>query len=361
MSITSSTRLTSVFRAPAPHARLAFLCALFLVSSVGSALAVAPRLAIRPTGKGGVVLQGENLNRVVEAEVRIDYQSASDAPPKVTAAGARADMTVENGTAGSITLRFRSKSPMSGHVQLATAQMEGAITFLSAWVRDDMGATESPDVSITNPTDEELAALARKRQTTAPPVPPATADPVPAATASPVPEPKAPPVAAPLEHSPAPSVSRRPSVRHLFSTFTGDRSAEAMIALFRRGDDIFSQEPPVLLSDGRAALRLTVRTAGEPRFAIFNGNCTGVSAGHDGTWALDIVPVKGALDASVTVFSGEDVVEFPLAVAPPLALFDPVAAGDEASAYVEAANSVAARLNEAAAAEKGVGDDQAER
>lgn len=348
---------------PARIRLLAIAASLLLVSSVGSALAAAPRLAIRPTGKGGIVLQGENLNRVVEAEVRIDYQSASDAPPKVTAAGARADMTVENGTAGSITLRFRSKSPMSGHVQLATAHIEGAVTFLSAWVRDDMGATESPDVSITNPTDEELAALARKRQTTAPPVPPATADPVPAAAASPVPEPKAPPVAAPPvpEHSPAPSVSRRPSVRQLISAFTGDRSAEAMIALFRRGDDIFSQEPPVLLSDGRAVLRLTVRTAGEPRFAIFNGNCTGVSAGHDGTWALDIVPVKGALDASVTVFSGEDVVEFPLAVAPPLALFDPVAAGDEASAYVEAANSVAARLNEAAAAEKGVGDDQAER
>lgn len=325
---------------------------LFFLLFAGPAHAGDPLLAIRSTGRGGFALQGENLNRVTEAEVRIDYQSSSDATPRVSGAGlgARANLAVQSGTPGTITLRFKSATPMSGHVLLATAQIDGTVTFLSAWFRNDRGESDTPETSIANPTDEESAAQAKRRQ----PRPPSAALPSGSATtASSAP----PPVAAMTVPHAAPSAApelafpgqatRRPSMRDLLAAYTGERSLTALARLFRRDDDTFVQDPPLLLSDGTATLKLTVRNAGaSPRFVIAHGNCTRIRAGEEGNWILEILPEKGTLDASVAVLSAGGRTEFPLAVAPPLALFDRAAEGEEAASYVEAANLLAAGFSE---------------
>lgn len=327
--------------------------ALLILFPSGRAEAGNPLLAIRSTGRGGFALQGENLNRVTEAEVRIDYQSSSDATPQVSGAGlgARANLAVQAGTPGTVTLRFKAATPMSGHVLLATAQIDGTVTFLTAWFRNDRGESDTPETSIANPTDEEAAAQAKRRQPRLP-----SAAPLPmgsATTASSTPPPAA-AVAVPHAASPpAPEalptsvVARRPSVRDLLAVYTGERSVAALARLFVRDDDTFVQDPPVLLSDGTATLKLTVRNAGaSPRFVIAHGNCTGIRAGEEGSWILEILPEKGTLDASVAVLSAGGRTEFPLAVAPPLALFDRAAADEGAASYVEAANMLAAGWNE---------------
>jgi hypothetical protein len=119
--------------------------------------------------------------------------------------------------------------------------------------------------------------------------------------------------------------------------------------LFERNDDLFSQAPPVLLSDGVAALLLTVRASGKseraPQFFITGGNCTGLASGSDGEWVLEIVPEAGSLTSSVSVLVGNEMIEFPLAVSPPLDLFDSSVAGEGVADYVAAANRLAAEIN----------------
>jgi hypothetical protein len=113
--------------------------------------------------------------------------------------------------------------------------------------------------------------------------------------------------------------------------------------LFERSDDMFTQEPPLLLSDGSATLRLTVRirkrSERAPQFFISEATCTDLKIGtNDGVWVLELLPRAGSLTASVTVLTGSEMIDFPLAVAPPLGLFDEAVARDGEVEYVRAAN-----------------------
>ncbi|HBG08301.1 MAG: hypothetical protein A2075_11655 [Geobacteraceae bacterium GWC2_58_44] len=313
-----------------------------------------PVVSVFSNGRGGFTVMANNLNRVSEAEVSIGYQSDDQAPPRVSgaASGAQASIAVQADNPGSLTIKFKSSKPVSGQVLLATAQIRGTVKYLAAWLRNEKGTVETPEVAISNPTDEQLSAMAGRRPA---PVAPAAARPAVKAGAHlppvvvqdpPVPEAlSAKAIEAPGREPRSRSISfsRRKSVLELFRAHAGERSAAALGRLFQRSDDIFVQEPPVLLSDGSAALRLTIRTSSEesPQFAIFEGNCTGLKVGDDGAWILEIVPARGSLAATVTVLSGGEMIEFPLAVAPPLELFDEALAGAGEAEYVASANRLA--------------------
>jgi hypothetical protein len=245
---------------------------------------------------------------------------------------------------------------MSGTVFLANAQILGSVTFLNAWLRNERGMTLIPRVSITNPTDEELKALSEQSQEKA--TPPAERSVVPAAayttptvvsansTTMPSPaDTRSVKIAEVDDTSRTPVFSRRPSVLDAFRTYTGERTPGALAMLFQRSDNMFHQEPPLLLSDGVAALRLTVRSVQQPgqapQFFISEARCSGLQYGDDGSWELEIVPERGSLEASVTVMTGNEMIEFPLAVAPPQELFDAGRAGAGEAEYVVAANRVA--------------------
>jgi exosortase/archaeosortase family protein len=323
-----------------------------------------PGVIIHPTGRGGFAIKGENFNHVTEAEIQVDYKSVDDAVARVSGAGlgAKATVVVQADTPGTFTLRLKSLQPLNGHVQLATAQSQGSITFLTAWLRNDKGMTETPRITIKNPTDEELNAMAERHEkkksspVVAPPITAAVA-----ATTNITPA-----VIADLHESSASgttarhqpetdvpllpvSFSRRTSVFERFRSYSGERTDAALVKLFERNDDLFSQAPPVLLSDGVAALLLTVRASGKseraPQFFITGGNCTGLASGSDGEWVLEIVPEAGSLTSSVSVLVGNEMIEFPLAVSPPLDLFDSSVAGEGVADYVAAANRLAAEIN----------------
>jgi exosortase/archaeosortase family protein len=328
-----------------------------LLTLCSSVSAVAePLVLIHPTGRGGFVIKADNLNRVTEAEIRVDYQSESETPPQVQGAGlgAQATIAVQNDTPGSITLRLKSSKPMSGHVMLATAQIRGSITFLTAWLRNEQGMTETPQISIRNPSDDELKALNAKPS----PVPsrsnvsesgtlaaPATLPQDISSTKTVSGDASVSTAAQDTEYEMRPvAFSRRPGVLELFRTSPEKRSVETLAVLLRRDDVMFSQEPPLLLSDGTAAVRLTVRSADRsnraPQFNISGGNCIGLIAGDDGVWVLEIVPESGSLHASVTVLTGKEMIEYPLTVAPPLDLFDEGRAGAGEAEFVAAANKL---------------------
>jgi len=139
---------------------------------------------------------------------------------------------------------------------------------------------------------------------------------------------------------------RRESVLDKMRAYKGEKTREAMTALFIRTDPSFSQEPSIVLSDGTATARVTLRVPsrkGElPKFSISGGHFVSVRMSDNGTWILEILPNPGTLATSVTVLSGGTMVEYPLTVAPPLNLLDPQKTDIIEIEYVVLANELAA-------------------
>ena len=117
---------------------------------------------------------------------------------------------------------------------------------------------------------------------------------------------------------------------------------DALAGLLSGKDDDFVQEPPLLLSDGTTVAKLTFRALGQskhaPQFFISGGRCVHLKAAENGVWILEIMPETGALIASVTLLSGREAIEYPLAVVPSLELFDAGSAGPEQTEFVRNAN-----------------------
>ena len=135
---------------------------------------------------------------------------------------------------------------------------------------------------------------------------------------------------------------RRESLLERFLTSTGEKTAKLLNHLLQSSEPFVIQDPPLLLSNGTAALRLTVRPHGQSKqvsqFLISGGLCTDLKNGGNGIWILEIVPERGTLTTSVTVLVDKEAIEYPMAVAPPLEFFDGAGAGAEQIEYVRIAN-----------------------
>jgi hypothetical protein len=141
------------------------------------------------------------------------------------------------------------------------------------------------------------------------------------------------------------SFTRLESVLERFRSFKGVKNRIALVNLFKRSDAAFTQEPAVLLSDGIAQARVTIRVSahGEqaPSFMVSGGKSVSVQMTDNNTWLFDIVPDRGSSATSVTILSEKSMVEYPLTVAPPLSLFDSTKAESALVEYVETANELA--------------------
>lgn len=320
---------------------------LLLISPGAIFAADGSAIAVYSDGRGGFGVMGNNLNRITGGEIRIDYHGEEQAPPGVSGVSGGAAVEVTGETPGSLTIRFKAGKPISGHALLATARIPGTVTFSSAWLRNDRGSVETPAVKVTNPTEEQLAALKERRKVREAALPPPS-ETLPQATSevAAVAESLGASVVTSPAHGSPPALAvteRRPSVLELFWSYTGERGHFSLARLFDRRDEMFLQEPPVLLSDGKMSLSLSVRSGAleSPRFLILGAECTGFARGEDGTFVLEIVPARGSMASSVTVLSGELSIEFPLAVAPPSQLYTG-GGGDAVEAeYVAVANRIA--------------------
>jgi len=141
------------------------------------------------------------------------------------------------------------------------------------------------------------------------------------------------------------SFDRKESVLARFRTFTGKKTTAALEGLFTRWDPLFRQDPAVLLSDGKAVARITLRLQGRagdpPIFSISGGHCVSAIMSNAGVWMLEILPNRGTLSTSLTVaFSGQ-MTEYPLTVAPPMYLFEPRNTDTAVIEYVKTANNLA--------------------
>jgi hypothetical protein len=139
------------------------------------------------------------------------------------------------------------------------------------------------------------------------------------------------------------------SVLDRIREFTGEKTNKNLLRFFAvdPGRPV-RQEPAVALSDGKSTVTVVMEleNKGEraPNFLVKGAHCISLEQ-RDSAWVMKIVPECGVLDASVTAVSDENIVEFPLTLAPPLDIYQKsrTASAEESSIdiYVRLVNDLA--------------------
>jgi len=121
----------------------------------------------------------------------------------------------------------------------------------------------------------------------------------------------------------AKAVYQQTSILERFRAYRGERTPAALVALFNNDSMIGArQEPPVALSDGRSTVRFVfvsspgTRTSSD--IAIMGAKLLSLKRDPDNTntWIVDLIPDRGAYQASVAVPLGEMKMIFPITIAP---------------------------------------------
>jgi hypothetical protein len=133
---------------------------------------------------------------------------------------------------------------------------------------------------------------------------------------------------------------RLESTLERFRARVGEHTPDALAGIFEcAGNGEFRQEPRIILADGAAVARVTYRQTGTidrvRSFYITGGHCSSTRLSDSGEWVLEVVPAAGALAASLTVVTTDEIVEYPLTVTPPLDLFNGSKTPDEDHAVAE--------------------------
>ena len=109
----------------------------------------------------------------------------------------------------------------------------------------------------------------------------------------------------------------------LFRNFTGERTLKNLTKLF---DAHLMQQagvvqiPAIAVSDGSASvdIRLNSSVSGvAPTFSFRGANLKTLQQLPDGTWELQAIPQKGKCVVYLSINSGDDLMDLPLAVIPP--------------------------------------------
>lgn len=115
------------------------------------------------------------------------------------------------------------------------------------------------------------------------------------------------------------------SVLQRFREFKGGRNLRAFAALFARNPGgVLSQEPPVVLSDGKSPvnIRLALHEQGNgaPNFAMSDAKLVRLRKDDENGWVVTALPNEGTWNARLIVETDGKRIEFPLAVAPALSI-----------------------------------------
>jgi len=117
------------------------------------------------------------------------------------------------------------------------------------------------------------------------------------------------------------------SVLDRFKEYKGKRTVAAYTALFQQGTTTWvRQVPNVQLADGAATVKVYITTAGgggvAPEYALMNARLVSIKRDNDAadTWVLEACPETGVLEARLIISRGNEMIVFPLVIAPRLDL-----------------------------------------
>jgi hypothetical protein len=121
------------------------------------------------------------------------------------------------------------------------------------------------------------------------------------------------------------NVYRQPAVLERFRDYRGERSPAAFRALFVQQQTIgFQQDPPVVISDGKAIVRLRFVSTPEREdisdVALSGGRILAAIKDPEATnaWIIEAIPERGTYEMAMALMQRGVLMVFPVAVAPPV-------------------------------------------
>ena len=110
-----------------------------------------------------------------------------------------------------------------------------------------------------------------------------------------------------------------------FSRFRGNKTPANFVTLLNKPNSAtIRQEPAFVLSDGTTTLKITAELKNvaekSPNFALQGARLVSLAADSaSSTWTITALPQAGISQASLTIMTDREIIEFPLTVAPPIA------------------------------------------
>lgn len=265
---------------------------------------------VSPDGDRAFTVEGDDINLTARVQMTVAYDCALLAAPRVSVEGgtvtnlmdANPGTLVFDANQGSeatpslvIHLSFDKKGTATGGI----FSVKGKIM--------ELDGTITPSSTMPNPSSPSLLAwVSRDNENETEPLP------VPEVAVAPGNEVYL------LRKAPL-------SVLQRFREFTGKPSLPAYLALFQSAPgETLLQEPPVVLSDGKALVRITFPWHAEegsaPDIALSDATLVHLSVNDDRSWVVTALPNRGSWTARLVIKLAQKVVEFPLVVAPPVKL-----------------------------------------
>lgn len=109
-----------------------------------------------------------------------------------------------------------------------------------------------------------------------------------------------------------------------FRVYNGETSPAIFIALFNiKIAPTIRQEPAIALSDGKTPVKLLLKLEGigekSPNFAMNGAKLLSLNKSDASfTWIIEALPDASVLQASLTILTDGEIIEYPLTLAPPV-------------------------------------------
>ena len=348
------------------HKALVFLAAVTLAWGLAQDGFAASTLTIAPSSDGVYALQGMGMDSVAAMDITVSYDPTTLASPQFTQGDliSGAMVAVNDTVPGTVHIGIVRTAPVKGTGVIATLTFtrkgdgSGRILAIKASISNINGkplpvisqivqqSDTTADVSNTSVTTGESAATslasaaAAGTELSAKLVGPSskfegqgdpsaeqssgtgTAIEPSAASQSSMVSTGASGITAASEHS-GYKIQQFDSVLKKFQKFKGERTAKAVIGLFAQDEMTgYHQEPVVALSDGKTAVHITfISSSGEIKakdVAVMGARLISVKKDPDytNTWIAELMPEKGAYEASFAVSDGTLKRIYPLTIAP---------------------------------------------
>lgn len=342
---------------------------------LSASLALGASVSVNPSSDGVFIIQGNSMDGVAGIDLTVVYDTSSLASPKIDqgslVAGGALFAANPNFAPSTIKIIIISARALSGSGQIAVITFAshtgtGSITVSTSMI-DSKGAAvpgggkftvadfqtfttgstgfiSSPGAPFSKPppvtTTANPPAVAPTSQTylgtvSMPADVQARSDTKPADTSG-IPEqftePAATtPVEPPAEEKPVTEPQKPEKVKltaykgtlENFRVYKGEKSPAILVALVNNKiAATIRQEPAVALSDGKTTLKILVKleTANvkSPNFALDGAKLVSLNKDDAATWIVEALPQANIVQASLTILTDSEIIEYPLTLAPPV-------------------------------------------
>jgi hypothetical protein len=285
-----------------------FICLLGLLFALlnPSRSSAAITFIVTADGDKGFIIEGDDISATAHVEITVVYDSTMLKNPRVTVRGGTVANIMDSNPGTLIFEAVQGDDPGPSFVANLgfdkTGDSQGGIFSVTGKIMEQDG-TISPSRTMANATTPSLLAWVSDNEETENS----------AATEE----------TATSGIGPGMLMKTGNSVVQRFRDFRGERGLKAFVAVFERGSrDIPVQEPPVVLSDGKTSVRITLplqlEDGDSPNIVLTDAKLVHLEKEGEKGWVITALPNEGTWSASLLIKVNEKIIELPLVVAPPV-------------------------------------------